>query len=117
MSADGKVLKNKIRGGEIVMGSDGTPKGYLKEQAGTYTRSFLDNESIYSFEIARKTLYKVQEQLLFEGYTMYLDGWENYFYNDNLYKAAKPMDNAGDMYFVFGTTYEVKSWMDIDTSL
>ena len=46
MAADGTVLnKDKdIRGGEIVMGPDGTPTGFLKEQAGTYTRSFLDNE-------------------------------------------------------------------------
>ena len=45
MSADGTVLKkeNDIRGGEIAMGSDGTPNGFLKEQASTYVRSFLDN--------------------------------------------------------------------------
>ncbi len=35
MKEDGTVLKKEIRGGEIVMGSDGTPTGYLKEQAGT----------------------------------------------------------------------------------
>ena len=41
MKADGTVLKKDkdIRGGEIVMGPDGTPTGFLKEQAGTYTRS------------------------------------------------------------------------------
>ena len=44
MKEDGTVLKKDkdIRGGEIVMGEDGTPTGFLKEQAGTYTRSFLD---------------------------------------------------------------------------
>ena len=38
MKEDGTVLKkeNDIRGGEIVMGADGTPTGYLKEQAGTF---------------------------------------------------------------------------------
>ena len=38
MKADGTVLKKDgdILGGEIVMGADGTPTGYLKEQAGTY---------------------------------------------------------------------------------
>ena len=64
MSADGKVLKSEIRGGEIVIDSDGKPKGFLKEQASTYTRSFLDNEDLYTFEIARKTLHKVQKHLL-----------------------------------------------------
>ena len=35
MKADGTVLKkgDDIRGSEIVMGSDRTPKGFLKEQA------------------------------------------------------------------------------------
>ena len=47
MKEDGTVLKSEIRGGEIVMGADGTPTGYLKEQAGTYVRSFLDNENLF----------------------------------------------------------------------
>lgn len=36
MKEDGTVLKKDrdIRGGEIVMGADGTPTGFLKEQAG-----------------------------------------------------------------------------------
>lgn len=48
---------------------------------------------------------------------MYIDDWSNYFYNDILYKADKQMDNDSDMHFVFGTTYEIESWMDIDTAL
>ena len=35
MTADGTVLKKEVRGGEIAFGSDGTPTGFLKEQAGT----------------------------------------------------------------------------------
>ena len=52
MKEDGTVLKkeNDIRGGEIVMGADGTPTGYLKEQAGTFTRSHLDNESLFTID-------------------------------------------------------------------
>ena len=117
MSKDGTVLMKEIRGGEIVFGSDGTPTGFLKEQAGTYVRSFLDNESLYTVDIARTTLDKVQEQLLSEGYTMYLDGWSTVFNNDNFYKAAHQMDNAGDMKFVLGLTYEIESWMDVDATL
>ena len=117
MAADGTVLKSEMRGGEIVMGSDGTPTGFLKEQAGTYVRSFLDNESLYPVDVARKTLDLVQAQLLSEGYTMYLDGWSTIFNNDNLYKAAHQMDNAGDMKFVLGLTYEIESWMDVDATL
>ena len=45
---------------------------------------------------------------------MYVDGWGNYFYTDNLFKAAQQMDKAGDMQFVLGLTYEFESWMDAD---
>ena len=60
MKADGTVLKKDgdILGGEIVMGTDGTPTGYLKEQAGTYARSLLDNESLFSLDIASDILPK-----------------------------------------------------------
>lgn len=119
MKADGTVLKKEkdIRGGEIVMGPDGTPSGYLKEQAGTYTRSFLDNENLFPVDIARGDLNKIQAHLLSEGYTMYLDGWSNYFYNNNLYKAAHEMDEAGDMCFILGMNYETESWADVETAL
>ena len=102
MKADGTVLKkgDDIRGGEIVMGADGKPTGFLKEQAGTYTRSFLDNDNLFSVDVAKETMKKIQQHLLSEGYTMYLDGWGNYFYTDNLYKAAQQMDKAGDMHFI-----------------
>ncbi|MBR6346979.1 MAG: hypothetical protein IKR69_06290 [Bacteroidales bacterium] len=91
MKADGTVLKKDkdIRGGEIVMGPDGTPTGFLKEQAGTYTRFCLDNESLYPVDVAKRVIQKVQEHLLSEGYTMYIDGWGNYFNNDNFFKAAR----------------------------
>ncbi|MBR6887799.1 MAG: amidohydrolase family protein [Selenomonadaceae bacterium] len=116
MKADGTVLKKNddIRGGEIVMGADGTPTGLLKEQAGTYTRSFLDNDNLFSVDVAKETMQKIENHLLSEGYTMYIDGWGNYFYTDNLYKAAQQMDKAGDMQFVLGLTYEFESWMDAD---
>ena len=114
MSADGKVLKKEVRGGEIVFGDDGTPTGYLKEQAGTYTRSFLDNDNLFSVDLAKETLREIQKRLLSEGYTMYIDGWGNYFFNESYFKAAQQMDNAGDMHFALGLTYEFESWMDID---
>ncbi|MBO5629307.1 MAG: amidohydrolase family protein [Aeriscardovia sp.] len=66
MKEDGTVLKkgNDIRGGEIVMGPDGTPTGFLKEQAGTYTRSFLDNEHLYTVDVAKANMAVIQDQLL-----------------------------------------------------
>lgn len=119
MKADGTVLKKDkdIRGGEIVMGADGTPTGFLKEQAGTYTRSFLDNESLYTVDVAKIVIPKIQEHLLAEGYTMYIDGWGNYFYNNNFFKAAQQLDQAGEMNFVLGLTYEIESWMNVDETL
>ena len=117
MSKDGTVLKTEVRGGEIVMGEDGTPTGYLKEQAGTFVRSFLDNENLYPVDMAKATLDNVQAQLLSEGYTMYLDGWSTVFFNESLYKAAQELDKAGDMHFVLGMTYEIESWMNVDERL
>ena len=117
MKADGTVLKKEIRGGEIGMGADGTPNGFLSEQAGTYVRSFLDNEYLFSVDVAKDNMAKIQEQLLSEGYTMYLDGYSSYFFNENFYKAAQQMDQAGDMHFVLGTSWELDSWMDVDKTL
>ena len=117
MSEDGTVLKKEVRGGEIVMGEDGTPTGFLKEQAGTYVRSFLDNTKLYPIEEAKQVLIKIQEQLLAEGYTMYMDGWSNYFYTDHFYQGAREMDDAGNMHFVMGLSYEMESWMDVDKAL
>ncbi|MBQ3726009.1 MAG: amidohydrolase family protein [Selenomonadaceae bacterium] len=119
MSKDGTVLKkgDDIRGGEIVMGEDGTPTGYLKEQAGTYTRSFLDNDKLFSVDLAREIMADIEHHLLSEGYTMYLDGWGNYFYNNSYYQAAQELDKAGNMHFVLGMTYEIESWMNVDDAL
>ena len=117
MKADGTPLKTDIRGGEVVLDAHGVPTGYLKEQAGTYVRSFIDNEKLFSVDIAKQNMASIQEQLLKEGYTMYLDGWANYFFNENFYKAAHEMDQAGNMHFVLGTAYEIESWMDVDAVL
>lgn len=110
-------MKKEIRSGEIGVDENGIPNGFLSEQAGTYTRSFLDNEKLFSVDIAKATLDEVQQHLLSEGYTMYIDGWGNYFYNENYYKAAQQMDKAGDMHFILGTTYEIESWINVDEAL
>ena len=117
MKADGTVLKSEVRGGEIVMGADGTPTGFLKEQAGTYVRSFMDNDNLFPVDIAKANMAKIEQQILSEGYTMYIDGWGNYFYNTNFYEAAQQLDKAGDLHFVLGLTYEIESWMDVDKAL
>ena len=79
MKEDGTPLKKDVRGSVIQIGSDGTPTGFLKEQEGTYTRSFLDNENLFSVDIATANMAGIQEHLLSEGYTMYIDGWSSYF--------------------------------------
>ena len=114
---DGTAGKTEVRGGEIVLDADGVPTGYVKEQAGTYVRSFLDNEYLFSVDVAKANMAGIQEQLLSEGYTMYQDGYSSYFFNDNFYKAAQQMDQAGDMQFVLGTAWELDSWMDVDKTL
>ena len=119
MNADGTVLKKDkdIRGGEIVMGPDGTPTGFLKEQAGTFVRFSLDTEHLYPLDVAKVVVKKVQEQLLSEGYIMYIDGWGNYFNNINFFKAAQEMDKAGEMNMILALTYETDSWGNVDEAL
>ena len=73
MKEDGTVLMTEIRGGEIVMGADGTPTGYLKGQAGTYVRSFLDNNNLFS---------------------VHTEGWSSCPCSDNYYKAAQQLDET-----------------------
>ena len=114
---DGTTGKTDIRGGEVAMGADNTPNGFLSEQAGTYVRSFMDNESLFSVDIAKEIMASIQEQLLAEGYTMYIDGWANYFYNTSYYQAAQQLDQAGDLHFVLGLSYEIESWMNVDEAL
>ena len=80
-------------------------------------RSFLDNENLFSLDIASDILPKIEQQLLSEGYTMYVDGWGSYFFNTNFYQAAQQLDNAGGMHFVLGLSYEIESWMNIDEAL
>lgn len=117
MKEDGTVLKSEIRGGEIVMGADGTPTGYLKEQAGTYVRSFLDNNNLFPVETVKANLKQAEQQLLSEGYTMYTEGWSSYPCNDNYYQAARQLDDAGDMHFVLGMAYGIESWMNVNETL
>ena len=114
---DGTAGKTEVRGGEIVLDADGVPTGYVNEQAGTYVLSFLDNECLFSVDVAKANMAGIQEQLLSECYTMYQDGYSSYFFNDNFYKAAQQMDQAGDMHFVLGTAWELDSWMDVDKTL
>ena len=119
MTEGGALLKksDEIRGGEIDIGADGTPTGLLKEQAATYVRSFFDNESLFPVDNAPAILAKVQEKMLSEGYTMYLDGYSSYFFNDVYYRAAQQFEKSGDMKFVLGLAYGFDSWMDIDKNL
>ena len=117
MKEDGTVLMKELRGGEIGIGEDGTPNGYLAEQAQTYMRSFLDNDNLYTLDMATANLADIEHHLLSEGYTMYTEGWGNYFVNTNYYKAAQQLDMAGKLHFVLGLPYEIESWMNVDEAL
>ena len=117
MNADGTVLKKEIRGGVIEIGADGTPTGFLSEQAQTYVRQFIDHENLYSLDRAIANLADIEHHMLSEGYTMYHEGWGNYFANTNYYQAAQQMDKEGKLHFVLGLPYEIESWMDVDEAL
>ena len=117
MKEDGTVLKKELRGGVIEIGADGTPTGFLSEQAQTYVRQFIDHENLYSLDMALSNLADIERHILSEGYTMYHEGWGNYFVNTNYYTALQHMDQAGKLHFVAGLPYEIESGMDMDEAL
>ena len=117
MKADGTAGKTTLRGGEIEVDAKGIPTGFLSEQAQTYVRSFIDSDNLYPLDRALDNLADIERQLLSEGYTMYHEGWGNYFGNTNYYQAAQQQDQAGRLHFVLGLPYEIESWMDADEAL
>ena len=117
MKVDGTAGKTEIRGGEIGLDANGIPNGFLSEQAQTYVRSFLDTENLYPLDRAIANLADIEQQLLSEGYTMYHEGWGNYFVNTNYYQAAQQKDKAGELHFILGLPYEIESWMNVDEEL
>ncbi len=117
MNADGTAGKTTLRGGEIGVDANGIPTGFLSEQAQTYVRSFIDSENLYPLDRALSNLADIEQQLLSEGYTMYHEGWGNYFVNTNYYQAAQQQDKAGKLHFVLGLPYEIESWMNVDEAL
>ena len=117
MKADGTAGMTKLRGGEIGLDADGIPNGFLSEQAQTYVRAFLDNDNLYTLDMALANLAEIERHMLSEGYTMYTEGWGNYFVNTNYYKALKQLDEAGKLHFIAGLPYEIESWMNMDEAL
>jgi len=114
---DGTAGRTELRGGAIGTDADGIPNGFLSEQAQTYVRSFLDNDNLYTLDRAIANLAEIEHHMLSEGYTMYTEGWGNYFVNTNYYQAAQQQDKAGKLHFVLGLPYEIESWMDMDEAL
>ena len=114
---DGTAGRTTLRGGEIVTDADGMPTGLLKEQAQTYVRSFLDNDNLYTLGKATANLAEIEQYMHSVGYTMYCEGWGNYFVNTNYYQAAQELDKAGKLHFVLGLPYEIESWMDMDEAV
>jgi len=117
MKPDGTAGKTTLRGGEIGVDADGIPTGFLSEQAQTYVRSFIDADNLYPLDRALANLADIEQQLLSEGYTMYHEGWGNYFVNTHYYQAAQQRDQAGKLHFVLGLPYEIESWMNVDEAL
>ena len=117
MKPDGTAGKTTLRGGEIGVDAHGIPTGFLSEQAQTYVRSFIDADNLYPLDRALANLADIEQQLLSEGYTMYHEGWGNYFVNTNYYQAAQQQDKAGKLHFVLGLPYEMESWMNVDEAL
>lgn len=110
---DGNLLRDHIEGGEICLDENGRPTGLLLEQAGTYVRSHgLDFSELFTPAVSEQVFNDVQRYLLANGYTMYMDGWSNYFGQNAYYEAARKMELEGNLHFNFGLSYEIESWCE-----
>ncbi len=107
----------EIRGGEIVKGKDGKPNGLLFEQAGTYVREKIRVGDLYTLDVATQDFRKIEQYLLSQGYTIYMDGWSNYFSNTNFYQAVNQLDTDGQLHVILGLSYEIESWMNPNDAL
>ena len=117
LNEDGTVGMTELRGGAIGLDADGIPNGFLSEQAQTYVRAFLDNDNLYTLDMAIANIAEIEQHMLSSGYTMYTEGWGNYFVNTNYYKALQQLDEAGKLHFIAGLPYEIESWMNMDEAL
>lgn len=110
MDAEGNVLIDEIRGGEICMGTDGKPNGLLKEQAGTYVRKKgINFNEIFPTSSAIAAVELSQQALLENGYVSYMDGWANYYGTNAFYEAARTLDDEGGLHILLGMPYEFES--------
>ena len=120
LSEDGKVLVDSIVGGKIEMDKEGMPTGFLSEQANTYVRAHVPGfGNLVTDAVARQAVERTQQFLLSEGYTAYMDGWSNQWYNDIYYRTLCAMDKEGLLSFNIGLAYEIESWAyeEIDSQI
>lgn len=60
-------------------------------------------------DLAKSNIKQIQQHMLSSGYTMYTEGWGNYFVNTNYYQAAQELDKAGEIQFNLALPYEMES--------
>lgn len=111
LSEDGRLLVSKVVGGQIELDKDSLPTGFLSEQANTYVRAHVPGfGQLVTASVARAAIEQTQRQLLSQGYTAYVDGWANQWYNDIYYRTLCSMDKKGLLHFNVGLAYEIESW-------
>lgn len=109
INADGTRTAVTIKGGEVEV-KDGKATGLLKEQAGTYCKlRGLDFNQLLDEAKAIDAVANACHALISNGYTLYQDGWSNYYGNNRFYEAAQKLDEGNNLGLYLCMAYEVES--------
>lgn len=111
LSEDGRLIKKSIVGGKIELDADSMPTGFLSEQANTYVRAHVPGlGALVTESVALTAIEQTQQHLLSQGYTAYMDGWGNQWYNDVYVRALHNLDKENKLNLNVGISYEIESW-------
>ena len=112
IDGEGNVLVKEIEGGYLELDDNEYPTGYVEERAMGYLMRMggIDYDELMDDEVEEISIRKTRDLLLSTGYTSALEGWSNILHSNKLYRAAKTLDENGELNLVFPMTYEVEPW-------
>ncbi|MCQ2802600.1 MAG: amidohydrolase family protein [Bacilli bacterium] len=98
-----------VRGGEVDLLDDGTPTGYVGDQAVFYMTDKTISRPLNDDQY-RKACIFAQNELLRYGYTNAVDAFTNMYDPTGLYEAIKKMDDDNELKINVAECFNIKSF-------
>lgn len=98
-----------VRGGGVELLEDGTPSGYVGDQAVFYVVDKVISNPFNDTQYRNACNY-AQNELLRYGYTNAVDAFTNMYHPTGLYKALKQMDDDNELKINVAECYNIKSF-------